>query len=131
MTLTVERFMTRSPLTVGHDQPLAVAHRMMREHRVRHLPVLDGGTLVGVVSQRDLYLIETLSDVDVESVVVEEAMTREVETLAPDTPLKDVVIAMLEKRISSVVIARARHVVGIFTTVDALGALSLLLADVD
>jgi acetoin utilization protein AcuB len=54
MTLTVERFMTRSPLTIGQDQPLAAAHRMMREHRVRHLPVLDGGMLVGVVSQRDL-----------------------------------------------------------------------------
>jgi CBS domain-containing protein len=58
-------------------------------------------------------------------------MTRDVEIMEPGSLLKDVVITMLEKRIGSVVIARARRVVGIFTTIDALAALSLLLADVD
>ena len=128
MTLTVERFMTRAPHTIGRDQPLAVAHRLMREHRVRHLPVLDGGALAGIISLRDLHLLETLTEIDLETIPVEEAMTTEVEVMPPSTPIKDVVMTMLERRIGSIVVARDRHIVGIFTTVDALAALALLLS---
>jgi acetoin utilization protein AcuB len=56
--------MTVSPVVIGSERTLADAHRMMRERGIRHLPVVDAGALVGVVSQRDLYLAETLGGVD-------------------------------------------------------------------
>src|SRR5690606_1318822 len=85
MTIRIERYMTQSPHTIGRDQTLAAAHRVMREHGIRHLPVLEGGKLVGIVSQRDLHLLETLDDVDPEQVEVSEAMTQDVYAVGPRT----------------------------------------------
>jgi acetoin utilization protein AcuB len=51
---TVDKYMTSHPHTIGVDQPLSLAHKIMTEFRIRHLPVLDGGKLVGVISDRDL-----------------------------------------------------------------------------
>jgi len=73
--LTVGRFMTPSPHVVTSGKTLAQAHQAMREKGIRHLPVVEGGRLVGLVSQRDLYLLETLKGVDVARETIEEAMT--------------------------------------------------------
>src|SRR5262245_29890409 len=119
--------MTTCPHTIGRDQNLAQAHKMMRANDIRHLPVLDGGALVGVLSDRDLHLIETLRDVDVEQVIVEEAMTPNVYTISPDTLLDEVVREMARHKYGSAVVMDHGKVVGVFTTVDALGALAELL----
>ena len=57
---SIEHWMTKSPVSIGHDQHLSVAHKFMREHSIRHLPVLDNGKLVGVLSQRDLFFLDPL-----------------------------------------------------------------------
>jgi len=118
----VSRYMTIAPHAIGPRQPLAAAHRLMRDHRIRHLPVLDGDRLVGIVSQRDLHLLETLPDVDPESILVEEAMTDEVFVVSPEAPLDQVVARMADTKQGSVVVMRSDAVVGIFTTIDALRA---------
>jgi acetoin utilization protein AcuB len=99
----------------------------MREHRVRHLPVLDGGVLVGIVSDRDLRFIETLRDVDPETVLVEEAMTPEPFFAAPDALVKDVADQMARHKYGCAVVMEGAKVVGIFTTTDALRALVTVL----
>src|ERR1044071_1133755 len=91
---TIMKYMTPIPYSIGLDQKLAVAHSMMQAHRIRHLPVLSGGQLVGLLSDRDLHLIETLRDVDPEKVLVEDAMTSAPYTAAPDAPL-DVVVSTM------------------------------------
>ncbi|APR86867.1 CBS domain protein [Minicystis rosea] len=123
----VERYMTTSPLTIGRDQSLAHAHVTMREHQIRHLPVLDGGKLVGMISDRDLHMIETLRDVDPEKVVVEEAMVPEVYTVSPAAPLDEVVREMAAHKYGSAVVMDHNKVVGVFTTVDAMMAFADLL----
>ncbi|MCS6916007.1 MAG: CBS domain-containing protein [Myxococcales bacterium] len=124
----VKQYMTPSPHTVRSDLPLAEAHRIMREHQIRHLPVLSGGELCGIVSQRDLHLIETLQDVDPEQVPVEDAMSQDVYTVSPDAPLQQVAAHMAQHRIGSAVVVDGMKVVGIFTSIDALAALADLLA---
>ncbi|XXY44644.1 CBS domain-containing protein [Sorangium sp. So ce269] len=124
---TVNRYMTRSPHSIGLAQKLAHAHKLMREHRIRHLPVLDGGTLVGVVSDRDLHLIETLRDVDPEKVTVEEAMTPSVYTISPDAPLDEVSREMAEHKYGSAIVLERGKVIGVFTTTDGMRALADLL----
>jgi acetoin utilization protein AcuB len=119
--------MTPHPHSIGRDQPLARAHEFLNEHKIRHLPVLDGGTLVGVLTDRDLHLIETLRDVDPTLVLVDEAMSTEVFSVGPDAPLDEVVSAMAEHKYGCAVVLSNHHVVGIFTTVDACRALSELL----
>jgi len=53
--VTLAETMTRNPDTIGPDQPPREALEMMRRHGYRHLPVIDGDQLVGMVSVRDLY----------------------------------------------------------------------------
>ena len=119
----VYKYMTPSPHSIGRDQSLAMAHQMMREHKIRHLPVLDAGVLVGLVSERDLLFVETLRDVDPSTVKVEEAMTAEPYFVNVDTPVKDIALAMIEHKYGSAVVVDHGNVVGIFTTIDALRAL--------
>jgi acetoin utilization protein AcuB len=116
--------MTATPHSIGPDQPLSLAHDLMRQHRIRHLPVLDGGKLVGMVSLRDLHLVETFTDVDPDEVSVEEAMTPEPYAVSPTTPLEEVASEMAAHKYGSAVVLEGTKVVGVFTTVDACRALA-------
>jgi acetoin utilization protein AcuB len=121
---TIEKFMTASPYTIGQEQPLSVAHEMMRTHAIRHLPVLHGGRLVGILSQRDLHFIETLRDVDPEKVRVSEAMSTETYAIGPRSTVRKVAAEMAEHRYGAAVVLDKERVVGIFTTVDGMRLLS-------
>jgi acetoin utilization protein AcuB len=120
MNTTVAGHMSASPHTIGKDQPLAVAHKMMRQYRIRHLPVLDRGIVVGVLSQRDLYFIESLGNVDPEEVSVEEAMSQPPYVVDSETPIEQVVREMAKHKYGCAVVADKAEVIGLFTTVDAL-----------
>jgi acetoin utilization protein AcuB len=121
---SIADFMTPSPHTIGSEQPMTRAHELMREHGIRHLPVLHGGKLAGMVTVRDLHLVETLKDVDPAEVRVEEAMTPEPFVVAPDALLREVAREMAERKLGSAIVVDGTRVVGVFTTVDALKALS-------
>jgi acetoin utilization protein AcuB len=129
--LTVASFMTPAPHLIGRQQTLAVAHLLMRTHGIRHLPVLDGGRLVGVVSERDLHLVETLTDTEPMTTLIEEAMTQDPLTVSPDARLADVAKLMHTHRRGSVIVVDRGHVVGIFTAVDALRVLADLASGKD
>jgi acetoin utilization protein AcuB len=98
----------------------------MRERGIRHLPVLDAGRLVGVVSQRDLYLAESLEGVDPTTDTVREAMCGEPYAVPPGAPLEEVAATMAERRLGSAIVVDRGAVIGVFTTVDALRALASL-----
>ncbi len=125
---TIAEYMTPSPHSVAVDRSLADAHRLMRQHRIRHLPVLEGGRLVGIVTERDLHLLETLQEVDQAEVEIEEAMSPDVYVVRPETPLLEVALQMWKKKYGSAVVMNGKEVVGVFTTVDALRALATLIA---
>ena len=124
---TIQKYMTTSPHSIGLEQTLARAHAVMREHGIRHLPVLHGQKLMGLVTERDLRLVESLPDVDPTKVSVEEAMSTVVYSVGPDQPLDEVVAMMAEHKYGSAVVMQNGKVVGIFTTVDVCRALAELL----
>ena len=123
----VRKYMSASPHTIGADQTMARAHEMLREFRVRHLPVLQGGRLAGVVSERDLALIEAMPEVNPAQLSVEEAMSTEVYAVSPEAPLDEVARDMAARRYGCAVVLQNQKVVGIFTAVDACQALADLL----
>jgi acetoin utilization protein AcuB len=123
----IDRYMTPGPHSIGQEQSLAQAHKLMREHHIRHLPVLHAGKLVGVLTDRDLHLIETLRDVDPEKVTVEEAMSPTVFTVGPKASLDGVVREMATHKYGCAVIEDNGKLVGVFTTIDAMRAFAELL----
>ena len=124
---TIRMHMTAAFHGIGADQPLPLARQLMKKHEIRHLPVLHGGVLVGMLSERDLALIESLRDIDPKTLSVEEAMSSEVYSVSPNTPLDEVVTTMAERKLGSAVVMERGQVVGIFTTVDACRTLASLL----
>lgn len=123
----VSKYMTTMPHSVGVEQTVAKAKQLMRDNGIRHLPVLRGGQLEGVVTDRDLAVLGNFKDADPHTARVEDVMTGDVYTVAPDTALDTVALEMAEKKYGSAVIVQNGHVVGIFTMVDACRALSELL----
>ncbi len=124
---TVQKYMSTSPHTVGSDQSVAHAHHVMRELKIRHLPVLRGGQLVGMITERDLALVEGLRDVDPTTLMVDDVMAQGVYTVAPDAPIDEVLNEMASKKYGSAVVVQNHKVVGIFTTVDVCTAFAELL----
>ncbi|WP_437603166.1 CBS domain-containing protein [Sorangium sp. So ce590] len=128
-TLRIQDCMTRSPHSIGADQKVGLARTLMRGHRIRHLPVLRGGRLVGMISERDIYWIETLKDQQGDDLLVSEAMSPCPYAVAPDARLSEVVREMAERKYGSAVVLDGPQVVGVFTTTDALAVLAALLAE--
>lgn len=126
MNVAISRFMTKSPHTIGINATLAEARDRMNRYGLRHLPVLQAGALVGLLSQRDIQLLETLKDVDPKTVKVEEAMSQDVLSVEPEASIAEVARRMAERRCGSAVIERRGEILGIFTTVDALNAINTL-----
>jgi acetoin utilization protein AcuB len=124
---TIQKYMTTTPHSIGSEQTIAKAASVMSLHQIRHLPVLHGGQLLGILTDRDIKLIESFRDVDGTKITVEEAMTEQPYTVTPETPLDQVVQTMAEKKYGSAVVVQNHKVVGIFTTVDACQALADLL----
>ena len=112
--------MATLPHTVGAEQTIEFAQQLLRKYHVRHLPVLHGGEVVGIVSDRDLGLAAGLPDVDPKRVTVEETMTQEVYRVSADEPLGEVIAQMAEHKYGSALVLDGPKVVGIFTTHDVL-----------
>lgn len=119
-TAPIAEYMTPIPHTVGSEQTITFAQSLMQKYDIRHLPVLHGGELYGVVSDRDLGMIAGLNEVNPDVTTVEEAMTQEAYTVSKDTPLFAVLEEMLEHKYGSAIVVEGVKIVGIFTTHDSL-----------
>ena len=125
----VRSFMTHAPYTIGRHELLGVAKRLMREHDIRHLPVVEVETVVGLVSQQDLLRAEALPALNPFEAKVAEVMSEDVFSTSPDASLAEVVAEMARRRIGSAVIVEEGRCVGVFTHTDALTALTELLSE--
>lgn len=119
-----------SPLThtIGDDQPMSEATRRMHEFDIRHLAVLRGGRLVGILSERDIALVQNFPGVDPDTTVVAEAMTDEPYHTGPDALLVDVLEQMATNKYGAALVAEGIKPVGIFTNTDAVALARDLLA---
>jgi acetoin utilization protein AcuB len=124
---TVQKYMTPVPQSIGFDQPIAKARDYMNTMHIRHLPVLNGGKLVGVITDRDINLVLGFNDTDAETLTVGEAYTPDPYFTSPGAKLHEVVSHMAEKKYGCAIVMDNNKLVGIFTEVDAYKALAELL----
>jgi acetoin utilization protein AcuB len=123
----VSHYMTSQPWTIERDASLREADQLMRQHGIRHLPVLEDGRLVGVVSARDLRLLEAAPGVSTGTTRIDQAMTERPFIVTGDTALDEVVTIMSEHKYGSVIVMGRDGVEGIFTSVDACRVLAEVL----
>lgn len=122
----IQKFMTPMPHSVGLNIPVKTAFSMMREHRIRHLPVQEGGKLVGVLTDRDVKLASSFSGPG--DLTVEDVMTPDPYTVAPELSLDQVVTEMAEHKYGCAIVRQDNgKVVGIFTTTDGMRVLGEML----
>jgi acetoin utilization protein AcuB len=124
---SIQKYMSTVPHSIGEDQTIEQAHTFMKKYEIRHLPVLRGGSLVGMLTERDLSVIEMLQGVDPHTTPVSEAMSSHVYAVGPEAMLDEVVDEMARRKYGSAVVVQNGKVVGIFTAIDACKALHDLL----
>jgi len=121
---SVGDWMSKAPMGVVEDTPIRDAVSLMRRADVRHLLVLDGPVLIGILSSRDLRRLVT-RDLDSPLVAgpVRSIMSEGPVSVAPETPLVRAARLLLEQRIGALPVRQGERIVGIFTVPDALEAL--------
>lgn len=125
----VGEVMTPDPIVIESEVPLAEVERLMEEHNVRRLPVLENGRLVGIISKGDLRearMAELACRHPYEPVTegawltAAEAMTSPVVTVTPQTPLVEAVQLMLEHKIGGLPVMEFDQLIGILTDTDVI-----------
>jgi CBS domain-containing protein len=120
----VRDWMTRAPLAVGPEAPLHQVARLMRQARIRHVVVVEGDRLVGIVSDRDVRGLRLEDEPQLgPDTPVRRVMTEEPFVVGPDTPLTEAARALLEQKIGALPVVEEGRPVGILTRADALEAL--------
>lgn len=114
----VQKYMTPAPKSVGYDRPLSQAMAVMSEMRIRHLPVLKEGRLIGLLSDRDVKLVGSFEDIDPDKILVEEACTFDPYCVSPSADLNEVVDYMARKKYGCAVVVDNGKLVGILTEID-------------
>lgn len=124
---SVREWMTPDPITITVDTPLMDAHRIMTENRVRRLPVMKDGEIVGIVTLGDIRGAEPSEATSLNvwelnyllsQTTVARVMSRPVITVPLDTSIADAAQLMLENRIAGLPVVDGGDLVGIITESD-------------
>ena len=127
---TVKDFMTANPHFIGAGETVLAAKHKMEELNIRHLPVLEEGTVIGIVSDRDIKMAIGLIGAAPDAVQVRHIGHESPYCVDPDTPLGEVTEEMAKHRYGSAIVVQNGKLVGIFTTVDACRAITFMLRQV-
>lgn len=134
--MLVGQYMTRNVITVSPDTSHRTALDLMREKKIRRLPVVQGNRLIGIVSQEELLSTApspatTLSVYEIVSLLdqlqVRQIMVHPVITIASECPLQDAAQIMLEHHIGCLPVMQGGEVAGIITETDIMRVLVMVL----
>lgn len=121
--------MTTDVATIGRNDELTIGDDIMKMKRLRHLPVVEEGRLVGMLTQRDLFHAalsialnfgEKAQKEFLKTVVVKEVMTEEVLTIDPGADVKEAARLLIEHKIGCLPVVENGKLVGLVTETDLL-----------
>ncbi len=126
--MLVKDIMKRPVITIGPEATLREAHLLMWERGIRHLPVVDEGRLVGIITDRDIRLATSTLRPNPLScdARVYEVMKRPVLTADPLDPVEDAARLMREEKVGCLPVVEGKELIGIITGIDLLDALIVL-----
>ncbi len=138
--MQVWQLMASDVVTLDARGMLDIADDLMRLKRIRHLPVLEDGRLVGLVTQRDLFLAGVSSVLSFRRqsekewlgrIRVREVMTTDLVTIAPEADIENAVARMIEHKIGCLPVVAAGKLVGLLSETDCLRYLQRILSLAD
>lgn len=127
--MKVKDLMVKEVATLDVEDELSLANDIMRLGRIRHLPVVSGDKVVGIISERDLFrssLAQALGYGDkgsrevMKTLRIKDVMVKKVITVPPDMELKDAVALMVERKIGCLPVVEEGRLVGLITETDIL-----------
>jgi CBS domain-containing protein len=127
--MKVKELMVEEVTTLELNEELSLADDIMKLGRIRHLPVVDDGALVGIISQRDLYKASLASAMGfgekakrdfLKSLKVKEIIINDVITISPEADIKEAGKIMLDKKIGCLPVVEGSKLVGLITETDIL-----------
>ena len=121
--LPVEEFTSPNLVTAKVNTPIRELQELMRVNEVRHLPILRGDDIVGIISDRDLKLVLSLDDWQRSQLIASDIMIEDPITVDAGTSIEEVAFEMSKRKIGSVIVTDQNEIQGIFTVTDALNAL--------
>jgi CBS domain-containing protein len=125
----VRDIMMGAPVTLGPDDTLSLANDVIFLGRIRHIPVVEGGKLLGLISERDLlgtaasrlFGLKQKNKSDLlKTVFIKDVMKKPVSTVTPDTSIADAAHLMADKKIGCVPVVSDGSLIGLVTTTDIL-----------
>ena len=127
----VKLWMTSNVLTVSSDQPIIAIEQIMRENRIRRVPVVDDGKVIGIISREDIFrAMPSIFDPSIRPENLEQAgrieagaiMTRSPVTVDPSTPLEQAALLMRTHKFGSLLVMQGEELVGIITETNIFDA---------
>jgi CBS domain-containing protein len=120
--------MMGSPVTLKPEDTLDLANDVISLGRIRHIPVVEDGRLIGLLSERDMlgaaaatiFGLKKSKSALLKTFLIKDVMKKKVVTVTLETPIKDAAHLMKEKRIGCVPVVSAGALVGLVTTTDIL-----------
>ena len=124
LNLPVEEFTTPDPVTADENMEIDAVRQLMADRGIRHLPIVRGDQVVGVISDRDVRVVWGLSPEHRHHVRAADIMATDLVTVRSAAPLDEVAYLMSDKKVGSVLVYDdGGRFLGIFTLTDALNAL--------
>lgn len=125
----VSAAMTPFPYHVQADAAVAEVERLMQEHGIRHIPVQDGGRVVGIISERDLHHLvnPALPHRDRERIRARDILVPDPYVVEMNAPLDEVLAEMSRRQIGSAIVVRHQRLAGILSATDICRALAAIL----
>ena len=132
----VRDYMMSALTTIPRESSLLDAAMTLRRSSIRHLPIVDGENLVGIITERDVLrcspsLLSEITQEEYnaifENTPIERVMTRNPMSVAPDSPIRDAILLMLDRKMGCLPVVEGARLVGILTRSDLLNVLVNLL----
>lgn len=129
----ISEIMTKNVITLNHSDSLETAERLFKSHKIRHIPVVSGDAIIGMLSYTDLLRISFADAIDededeVDTVVynmftIEQVMAKKLVSVSSNTTIKEVAEILAKKEFHALPVVDEKKLVGIVTTTDLINYL--------
>lgn len=124
----VKKIMTTQVVKLNLNDELSKAEMLFKKHRIRHIPVVTGNQIIGMLSLTDLLRIsfvdsafeddETIDTVVYDMFTLSQVMTKNVESISEDTTIKEAAEILANREFHALPVTKNNELVGMLTTTD-------------